>query len=112
MANDIKRQSRMRKKMKKYNPTGLRLTVFRSLKNIYAQVIDDAKNQTLVSASSVEKAIDKKKKMELSVEVGKLVAKRALEKGIKEVYFDRGRYKYHGRIKAVADSARKEGLKF
>lgn len=62
MANDIKRQSRMRKKMKKYNPTGLRLTVFRSLKNIYAQVIDDAKNQTLVSASSVEKAIDKKKK--------------------------------------------------
>jgi len=85
--------------MKKYNPTGLRLTVFRSLKNIYAQVIDDSKNQTLVSASSVEKAMDKKKKMELSVEVGKLVAKRA-------------RYKYHGRIKAVADSARKEGLKF
>ena len=83
-----------------------------SLKNIYAQVIDDAKNQTLVSASSLEKALDKKKKMELSVEVGKLVAKRALEKGIKEVYFDRGRYKYHGRIKAVADSARKEGLKF
>ncbi|NCU44947.1 MAG: 50S ribosomal protein L6 [Candidatus Fonsibacter ubiquis] len=84
----------------------------RSLKNIYAQVIDDAKNQTLVSASSVEKAMDKKKKMELSVEVGKLVAKRALEKGIKEVYFDRGRYKYHGRIKVLADSARKEGLKF
>ncbi len=70
------------------------------------------KNQTLVSASSVEKAMDKKKKMELSVEVGKLVAKRALEKGIKEVYFDRGRYKYHGRIKVLADSARKEGLKF
>ena len=65
MANDIKRQNRMRKKMKKYNSAGLRLTVFRSLKNIYAQVIDDTKNQTLVSASSVEKAIDKKKKMEL-----------------------------------------------
>ncbi len=62
MASDIKRQSRIRGKMKKYNPTGLRLTVFRSLKNIYAQVIDDAKNQTLVSASSVEKAMDKKKK--------------------------------------------------
>jgi large subunit ribosomal protein L18 len=77
-----------------------------------ALVIVDAKNLTLVSASSVEKAMDKKKKMELSVEVGKLVAKRALEKGIKEVYFDRGRYKYHGRIKAVAESARKEGLKF
>ncbi|NCW70668.1 MAG: 50S ribosomal protein L18 [Proteobacteria bacterium] len=88
MASDIKRQNRIRGKMKKYNPTGLRLTVFRSLKNIYAQVIDDAKNQTLVSASS------------------------ALEKGIKEVYFDRGRYKYHGRIKVLADSARKEGLKF
>jgi len=112
MASDIKRQNRIRNKMKRYNPTGLRLTVFRSLKNIYAQVIDDAKNQTLVSASSVEKAMDKKKKIELSVEVGKLVAKRALEKGIKEVYFDRGRYKYHGRIKVLAESARKEGLKF
>jgi large subunit ribosomal protein L18 len=112
MANIIKRQSRIRGKMKRNNPTGLRLTVFRSLKNIYAQVIDDVKNKTLVSASSVEKNMDKKKKTELSVEVGKLVAQRALEKGIKEVYFDRGRYKYHGRIKTLADSARKEGLKF
>ena len=60
MASDIKRQSRIRGKMKKNNPTGLRLTVFRSLKNIYAQVIDDAKNQTLVSASSVEKVMDKR----------------------------------------------------
>ena len=60
MANEIKRQSRIRGKMKKYNPSGLRLTVFRSLKNIYAQVIDDAKNQTLVSASSLEKALEKK----------------------------------------------------
>jgi large subunit ribosomal protein L18 len=80
--------------------------------NLHPYSLKMAKNLTLVSASSVEKAMDKKKKMELSVEVGKLVAKRALEKGIKEVYFDRGRYKYHGRIKAVADSARKEGLKF
>jgi len=84
MANEIKRQSRIRGKMKKHNPSGLRLTVFRSLKNIYAQVIDDSKNQTLVSASSLEKVLEKKKKMELSTEVGKLVAKRALEKGIKE----------------------------
>jgi large subunit ribosomal protein L18 len=112
MADTLKRQTRIRSKMKKHNPTGLRLTVFRSLKNIYAQVIDDNKNQTLVAASSVEKPLENKKKMELSVEVGKLIAKRALDKGIKEVYFDRGKYKYHGRVKTLAESARKEGLKF
>jgi len=108
----IKRQKRVRFKLKKFNTAGLRLTVFRSLKNIYAQIIDDNKKQTLVSASSLEKILENKKKMDLSLEVGKLIAKRAIDKGIKEVYFDRGKYKYHGRVKMLAETARKEGLKF
>jgi len=81
MASDIKRQSRIRGKMKKYNPTGLRLTVFRSLKNIYAQVIDDAKNQTLVSASSVEKAMDKKKKNGIISRSWQISCKKSFGKG-------------------------------
>ena len=80
MASDIKRQSRIRGKMKKYNPTGLRLTVFRSLKNIYAQVIDDAKNQTLVSASSVEKTMDKKKKNGIISRSWKISSKKSFGK--------------------------------
>jgi len=108
----IKRQRRVRFKLKKISKAGIRFTVFRSLKNIYAQIIDDNKKQTLVSASSLEKALEKKKKMDLSSEVGKLIAKRAIDKGIKEVYFDRGKYKYHGRVKMLAETARKEGLKF
>lgn len=90
-----------------------RLNIFRSLNNIYAQVIDDYKGYTLVSASTYEPALKQykgKPDTQASKAVGELIAKRALEKGIEKVVFDRGGYKYHGRIKAVADSARENGL--
>ena len=93
-----------------------RLCVFRSLKNIHAQVIDDSTGHTLVSASSLDADIkDKisgKKKTGVAEQVGSLVAQRALNKGIKKLAFDRGGYKYHGRIKALAEAARKAGLDF
>ena len=107
-----KRKNRVRFKIKKVNKDKPRLTVFRSAKNIYAQVIDDNKRVTLASASSVEKNIEKKPKKELSELVGKLIAERCLEKGCKEVYFDRGKYKYHGRIKVFAETLRKNGMEF
>ncbi len=108
----IKRQKRIRSKLKRINSDKPRLTVFRSLKNIYAQIIDDNKQITLVSASSKEKNIEKMPKSKVSEVVGKLIAERSAKKGVKEVYFDRGKYKYHGRIKLLAETARKEGLKF
>ncbi len=93
-----------------------RLAVFRSLQHIYAQVIDDTKGSTLVQASSLDAEIkgqtDGKKKAEVSELVGTLIAKRATEKGIKEVAFDRGGNRYHGRVKALGEAARKAGLKF
>ncbi len=94
-----------------------RLSVFRSLSNVYAQVIDDTKGVTLVEASSISKEVadqikDAKGKVSKSKFVGQLVAKRAVEKGITSVVFDRNGYNYHGRIKAVADGAREGGLKF
>lgn len=93
-----------------------RLSVFRSEKHIYAQIIDDTKGITLVSASTAEKALKENLKktwnIEAAKEVGKLIAERALAKGIKDVVFDRGGFKYHGRVKALADSAREAGLKF
>jgi large subunit ribosomal protein L18 len=91
-----------------------RLSVHRSSKHIYAQVIDDVKGVTLAAASSLEK--DQRSKNGANVDaaktVGKLVAQRAIEKGVKEVVFDRGAYLYHGRIKALGDAAREGGLKF
>ena len=109
----IKRKIRNRKKLKDVNTNKLRITVFKSTKNISAQIIDDKISKTLVSASSTEKEIkkNKTKKMDLSNILGELLAKRAKEKKISSVYFDRGGYKYHGRIKALADSLRKNGLK-
>lgn len=93
-----------------------RLNVFRSLSHIYAQVIDDEAGHTLVSASTVDREVrgdvDGKSKLESAQMVGELVAKRAQELGIKNVVFDRGGYKYHGRVKALADAARKAGLDF
>lgn len=93
-----------------------RLAVFRSVAHIYAQVIDDTKGATLVSASSVDKGAKEKSKSGGNVNaakaIGKLVAERAKEKGIKKVVFDRGGYHYHGRIKALADAAREAGLEF
>ena len=93
-----------------------RLCVFRSLRHIYAQVIDDNTGHTLVSASSLEAAAGggsaTSAKLAVSQSVGKLVAERAKEKGISEVVFDRGGYKYHGRVKALAESSRVAGLIF
>ncbi len=111
----LRRKIRIRKKIKG-TPERPRLTVFRSLKYIYAQIIDDESGVTLVSASTLEKDIREKLKSTKDVEaakaVGELVAKRALEKGIETVVFDRNGYRYHGRVKALADAAREAGLKF
>ena len=109
----IKRKIRNRKKLRDVNTNKLRVTVFKSSKNISAQIIDDKISKTIVSASSTEKELKKSKtkKMDLSSILGELLAKRAKEKKISSVYFDRGGYKYHGRIKALADSLRKNGLK-
>ena len=90
-----------------------RLSVFRSNKNIYAQIIDDDKGNTLVSASSNSKDFDKfESKQKAALEVGKVIAKKATKKGISLVKFDRGGYLYHGRVKSLADGAREGGLKF
>jgi large subunit ribosomal protein L18 len=93
-----------------------RLCVYRSLRYIYAQVIDDSAGNTIVSASSVDPEvrtqINGKTKTESADIIGNIVAKRALDKGIKKVVFDRGGYKYHGRVKVLADAARKTGLEF
>ena len=112
--NKIKRKLRNRKKLKEVNNNRYRISVSKSLKNISAQIIDDKKNTTLVSASSNEKEVKKNKvkKVEKSTLLGEMLAKRAKEKNINEVYFDRGEYKYHGRIKAFAETLRKNGLKF
>jgi large subunit ribosomal protein L18 len=92
-----------------------RLAVFRSLNNISAQIINDEVGQTLVAYSSISKGVDidkTKKKTEQSFEIGKKLGELAIQKGIKKVCFDRGGYLYHGRVKALADGARKAGLKF
>jgi large subunit ribosomal protein L18 len=93
-----------------------RLSVFRSSKHIYAQVIDDLKGETVASASSLEKTLRDAGKTGATIEaataVGKLLAERAVQKGVKEVVFDRGGYLYHGRVKALADAARESGLSF
>jgi large subunit ribosomal protein L18 len=93
-----------------------RLSVFRSSKHIHAQLIDDAKGETLVAASSLEKSMREGRKTGANIDaakaVGKLIAERANQKGIKDVVFDRGGYLYHGRIKALADAAREGGLNF
>ena len=109
-----KRKLRNRKKLKKVNLNRYRVSVSKSLNNISAQIIDDKNNKTLVSASSIEKNIksQKMKKIQKSSLIGETLAKRAKEKKINEVYFDRGSYKYHGRIKTLAETLRKNGLKF
>lgn len=104
---------RIRRKLKG-SPERPRLAVFRSLKHIYAQVIDDRAGKTLVSASSKEKssATASGGNVAGAKEIGKLVAERAIANGIKQVVFDRGGYLYHGRVKALADAAREAGLEF
>ena len=109
-----KRKLRNRKKLKKVNNNRYRVSVTKSLNNLSAQIIDDTSKKTLVSASSIEKDLKKNKikKIEKSTLIGEILAKRAKEKNINKVYFDRGEYKYHGRIKIFAETLRKNGLKF
>ena len=108
-----KRSLRIRSKLKKVNTNRFRLSIYKSSKNMSAQIIDDKLSKTLVSASSFGgKATDKIKKDDISNNIAELLAKRALEKKITKVFFDRGRYKYHGRIKIFAETLRKNGLNF
>jgi len=114
ISSKIKRKLRNRKMLKNVNVNRFRISVSKSLNNLSAQIIDDKLKKTLVSASSIEKEIKAKKikKMDKSIIIGELLAKRAKEKNIDKVYFDRGENKYHGRVKNFADSLRKNGLKF
>jgi large subunit ribosomal protein L18 len=111
-----RRKRRVRRVIKAASRDRLRLSVFRSSKHIYAQVIDDAKGFTVAAASSLDKNLRGSLKTGADVgaakAVGKLVAERTLQKGVKDVVFDRGNYRYHGRVKALADAAREGGLKF
>ncbi len=114
VSNKVKRKYRNRKKLKIVNNNRFRISVSKSLNNLSAQIIDDKEKKTIVSASSVEKEfkLKKVKKMEKSSLIGEALAKRAKEKKITNVYFDRGGYKYHGRVKNFAEVLRKNGLKF
>ena len=111
-----RRQRRVRKTLKENSAGRLRLSVHRSSKNIYAQVIDDAAGTTIAAASSLDKDLKAKLKTgadkTAATEVGKLVAARAIKAGIKDVVFDRGGFMYHGRIQALAEAAREGGLNF
>lgn len=120
MAKDKKesrerRHKRIRKKVFGV-PERLRLSVYRSLNHIYAQIIDDFKGRTVVSASSLDKEFKDRKShkgnVQTAKQIGELLARKALGKGIKKVVFDRGGYLYHGRIKALAEAAREAGLEF
>ena len=115
--NAIERKKfRVTNKVKKVSsPDRLRLSISRSSKNISAQIIDDVKNITVVSSSSIEKdikAMDKVNKTEISKIVAEKLAKKAVEKKITKIYFDRGVYKYHGRVKIFAETLRKNGMEF
>ena len=114
-ARRVMRHARVRRKIGG-TPERPRLSVYRSLNHVYAQVIDDSRGETLASASSLESAVktqnDGKRKVDVAGLVGELLSERAKEKGISQVVFDRGGYKYHGRVKALADAARKGGLVF
>ena len=110
-----RKKFRIKNKIKKTSGEDrFRLSVSRSLKNITAQIIDDKNNKTLVSASSIEKDIKilKKKKNDLSILIAEKLAKKAQDKKITKVYFDRGNYKYHGRVKLLAETLRKNGMEF
>lgn len=108
-----KRHARVRSKLSG-TAARPRLNVYRSNKHIYAQLIDDVNGVTLASASTLDKevSVESASNIDAAVKIGELVAKRAVEKGIKSVVFDRGGYLYHGRVKALADAARENGLEF
>src|SRR5918912_2805718 len=111
-----RRKARVRRALKEAAGGRPRLSVFRSSKQIYAQIIDDARGHTLAAASSLEKETRGKLRTgankEAAAEVGRMIAQRAVQAGIKQVVFDRGSYLYHGRVKALADAAREGGLEF
>ncbi|HEX5939014.1 MAG TPA: 50S ribosomal protein L18 [Dehalococcoidia bacterium] len=108
----LRRHARVRKTLSGSSDRP-RLAVFRSLDHIYAQVIDDSKGATLVAASDLEKEFKARgNKTAAAAAVGELIGKRAVDKGVKKVIFDRGGFQYHGRVKALADGARKAGLEF
>ena len=113
---NARRKQRVRLALRRSGGGRPRLSVFRSSKHIYAQVIDDLKGETIASASSMEKdmrgAGNTGANIDAAMAVGKLLAERAVKAGIKEVVFDRGSYLYHGRVKALADAARESGLSF
>jgi len=106
----VRRATRVRARIKASGK--LRLSIFRSTRHIYAQVIDDAAGKTLVTASSLDSAIKAGGNKEMAEAVGKLLGERAKKAGIKDVAFDRGRFRYHGRVQALAEGARSAGLKF
>ena len=110
---NIRRQNRVRKDLKAKAKDKCRLTVFRSSKHIYAQIIDDNSGKTIVSASSLTKDF-KEKGSDISgaSKVGAIIGEKGINAGIKDVFFDRGRYRYHGRVKALAEGAREAGLIF
>ena len=110
--NYNKRAQRIRSKLKQVNAERYRLTVFKSARNISAQIIDDKSNKTLVSETSIKDKSVNKKKTDLSIIVAEKLSKKAMEKKITKVYFDRGGYKYHGRITVFAETLRKGGLIF
>ena len=116
LTTSSRKKFRIRNKLKKFSTSDrFRLSVSRSSKNISAQIIDDVNSKTLLSASSIEKDIksmNKMKKMDLSKIVAEKLAKKAQEKKINKIYFDRGIYKYHGRVKIFADTLRKHGMEF
>ena len=116
LSTTTRKKFRITNKLKKVSkPDRFRLSIFRSSKNISAQIIDDSKNITLLSASSVEKdvkSMNKLNKTELSKIEAEKLAKKAQEKKITKIYFDRGVYKYHGRVKVFADTLRKNGMEF
>ena len=116
LSTSIRKRFRVSNKLKKVAPTDrFRLSISRSAKNISAQIIDDNKKITLLSASSVEKdirSVSKKNKTELSKIVAEKLAKKAQEKKITKIFFDRGIYKYHGRVKIFAETLRKNGMDF
>lgn len=106
----VRRKLRARRKVRQAAGERLRLSVFRSSKHIYAQIIDDSKGVTVAAASSA--AVKTGTKTDTATAVGKALAEAALAKGVKKVVFDRGQYRYHGRVKALADAAREGGLDF
>ena len=110
---DIRRQNRVRKDLKAKAEDKCRLTVFRSSKHIYAQIIDDVSGKTIASASSLSKDFKEKgSDINGASKVGSIIAEKGINAGIKDVFFDRGKYRYHGRVKALADGAREAGLIF